>query len=88
MREQTSFRQNALFVELLTNIQIKKKKTRKEKVKARAAADSDRQQAGCTPHKCFICGSVDHLIDKYLKTPKENKKYERTSVSMKGVIMH
>ena len=30
-----------------------------------------------TPHKCFRCGSVDHLIYKSPKTPKYNKKRKK-----------
>ena len=38
------------------------------------AGDLDRQQTERPPGKCFICGSVDNLIDKYPKSPKDNKK--------------
>ena len=42
----------------------------KDKEKARAAGDSDIRRKGHTPHKCFRCGSEDHLISKCPKPPK------------------
>ena len=50
------------------------KTIRKYKGKARAAGDSDIQQAERTPRKYFKCGSVDHIIAKYPKPPKDNEK--------------
>ena len=54
-----------------------KKKERISK-KYRAAGDSDRHKTERTPCKCFRCGSVDHLISKSLKPPKDNKKWRNT----------
>ena len=51
-----------------------KKRIRKDKEKPFAAGDSEKQRAECSPQKCFICGSIDNLIAKCLKPPKDNKK--------------
>ena len=53
------------------------KRIRKEKKKARADGDSDNRQTERTPRKCFICGSEDHLIAKFLKPPKDNEKWKK-----------
>ena len=50
------------------------KREKKDKEKAHANDDSYKQWTKRSPHKCFRCGSVDHLIDKCLKPPKDNKK--------------
>ena len=52
--------------------------TREEK--SRAAGDSDIQQTERPPRKCFICVSVDHLINKFQKPSKDNSK-QRKNVS-------
>ena len=44
------------------------------KKKYRGDGDSGKQRTERTPHKCFICGSEDHLIAKCPKPPKDNKK--------------
>ena len=33
-----------------------------------------RQRPEFPPHKCFRCGSVDHIISKFPKPPKDNDK--------------
>ena len=48
------------------------KKIRNDKEKSRAAGDSDKQRTEHTPWKCFRWGSVDNIIDKFLKPPKDN----------------
>ena len=53
------------------------KRIRKDKEKSRAADDSDRQRTGCTTHKCFRYVSLYHLISKYPKPPKYNKKRQQ-----------
>ena len=73
MREQMLFIQNTLFVEVLTILQIFLK-IRKDKEKHRSSGDSDRQLTERSPDKFFICRSVDHLIAKFPKPPKYNKK--------------
>ena len=52
------------------------------------AGDFYRLQTQRTSLKCFRCGSIDNLFAKYPKLPKEEKKNERRSVSMKGIIAH
>ena len=37
----------------------------------------DNRQTERTPQKCFIFGSQDHLIIKFLKPPKENEKRQK-----------
>ena len=51
------------------------------------AGDSDRHWTERIPCKGLICRSIDNLIAKFPKTPKDNEKQKRTSVSMKGVIV-
>ena len=34
----------------------------------------DNRRKECTPWKCFICGSEDHLIAKCPKPPEDNEK--------------
>ena len=51
----------------------------KDNEKARAAGHLDRQQTERPPCKYFRCGSVDHLISKCLKPPKDNKKRRKTA---------
>ena len=45
--------------------------------KSRAAGDSDKQRTERTPCKFFRCGSIDNLIAKFLKPPKDNKKRQK-----------
>ena len=45
---------------------------RKEHEKSHAAGDSDNRNRECKPHKCFRCGSEDHLIVKFPNPPKYN----------------
>ena len=45
---------------------------RKEREKYSAAGDSDNKRMECTPQKCFICESKDHIISKCPKPSKEN----------------
>ena len=40
--------------------------------------DSERQQTECTPCKCFRCGSLDNIITKFSKPPKDNEKSQNT----------
>ena len=71
------FRQNILFGGG-SNHSAKKcsKKIRKDKEKARTAGDSDKQRIERTPHKYFIYESVDNLIDKCPKPPKDKGKLQ------------
>ena len=48
--------------------------TRKDKEKARSAGASSNKNSDRPPWKCFRCGSVDHLIAKYPKPPKDGEK--------------
>ena len=64
------------------------KKIRKNEEKCRAAGDSDKWRTERTPRKCFRCGSEDNIIDKFPKTPKDNKNDESKYFSVKGVIVH
>ena len=50
------------------------KRIRKDKEKDCEDGDSDKQRAEFTHHKCFRCVSVDNLIAKCLKPPKDNEK--------------
>ena len=50
------------------------KKIRKDKEKSRASGDLDRKRTERTPCDCFICVSVDNLIAKCPKPPKDNEK--------------
>ena len=63
------------------------KSIRKEKEKYRAAGVSDNRQTERTPHKCFRCGSEDHLISKFQEPPKENYKRQKKVRLMKKVII-
>ena len=49
----------------------------KDKEKYCTAGDSDKQQTECTPRKKFRCWSVDHLIYKCPKSPKDNEKLRK-----------
>ena len=49
-------------------------KDQKGKIKTRAAGDLDNRRTERTARKYFRCGSEDHLIKKFPKPPKENKK--------------
>ena len=46
---------------------------KKDKEKTRAVGDMENQQTECTYHKCFRCGSVDHLIAKCLEPPRDTE---------------
>ena len=64
IREKILFSKNALFVEVITTQQrffFKDKKL-------------DSEQNECSSCKCFRCGYIDNLIDKYPKPPKDNIK--------------
>ena len=50
------------------------KRIRKEKKKARAVDVKSNIQMERTPRKCFICGSEDHMIEKFPNPPKDNEK--------------
>ena len=63
------------------------KRIRKAKEKYRAAGDSDKQRTECTPRKVFRCGSEDNLIDKCLKSPKDDKK-RRNQVCFSETVNH
>ena len=64
------------------------KSIRKDKEKYCVAGDSEKQGTERTPCKCFRCGSVDNIIAKCPKTPKDNKKRKNKSVSVKELIVH
>ena len=49
------------------------KKIRKYKGKYCVDGDSDRQRTECPIHKLFICGSIDNIITKCPKPPKDKK---------------
>ena len=49
---------------------------------------SSNRQIERTPRKFFRCGSEDHMIAKYPKPPKYNKKWRSKYVLMKKVIVH
>ena len=53
------------------------KRIRNYKEKYCASGDFDRQLSECTPRKRFRCGYIDHLIAKFLKPPKDNKKRQK-----------
>ena len=57
----------------LTNHSVEKyfKKIRKEKEKAYSAGASSKKNSDRPPRKCFRYGSIDHLIIKYPKPPKD-----------------
>ena len=63
----------------MTILQKNFKEIRKEKEKARVAGDLDKRRMEHTSHKCFRCGSEDHLIEEYPKPSKE--KLETTKAS-------
>ena len=54
------------------------KKIRNDKEKSGTTGDLHRQLTERLPRKCFRWGSVDHLIDKFLKPRKDNKKLQKT----------
>ena len=56
-----------------------------DKEKARADGNLDIQWTECPPWKCFLCGSVDYLISKFPKPPKNNNKW-RKNVRFRGDI--
>ena len=60
----------------LTNHSVGKcfKKIRKDKEKARSAGASSNNNFDRPPRKYFRCGSVDHLIPKFPKPPKDGEK--------------
>ena len=53
------------------------KRIRWEKENARAAGDSDNRGTERTPQRCFRCGFEDHLMEIFLKSPKENDKRKK-----------
>ena len=65
-------------MEVLIILQRIKKNIRKDNDKSCAAGDLYRQRNERVFCKCFRCGSVDHLIAKCLKPPKDNKKQQNT----------
>ena len=66
-RERILFRKNAVFVEVLTILQIFFKRIRKDKEKSHAAGDLEKRSTERTTHKCLRCGSEDQLLAKYPK---------------------
>ena len=75
LREQILFRKNVLFCGGANHSSEKWLKTiRNDKEKSCTAGDSDKKRTEGTPCKCFRCKSVDHLINKCPKPPKDNKK--------------
>ena len=60
------------FVDVLTILQIYFQRIRKGKEKARADGDLEKQRIKRTPRKCFRYGSVDNIISKCAKPPKDN----------------
>ena len=67
----------------LTNHSVEKcfKKIRKDKEKARSAGASSNKNSDCPPRKRFRCGSVDHIIAKCQKPPKDGEKKNGKKVS-------
>ena len=58
---------------------------KKDKEKAYATGDLEKQQIERTHHKCFSCGSEDHIIAKFQKPPKDNeKRRKQVDFSEKG----
>ena len=53
------------------------KRIRKEKEKSHAAGDSDNRRTERMPQKKFTCVSEDHLIAKFPKPQKDNKKRQK-----------
>ena len=45
--------------------------------KTRAAGDLEKLRAELTPHKCFRCGCIDHIVAKCPKPPRENEKLQK-----------
>ena len=76
-RDQILYRQNALFVEVPTIPQEKPRKDQKGKGEYCAAGDSDNRRTEHMPCKCFRCVSKYHLIEMFLKPPKENDNLEK-----------
>ena len=75
VKEQTLFRQSALFVELLITLHKNVSKwSDKKREKIRVAGDLENRWTERTPQKCFRCGSQDHPISKSPKPPKEKDK--------------
>ena len=52
-------------------------KDRQEKEKARAVGVSSNRNSERPPRKCYRCGSEDHMIEKFPKPPKDNKKQRK-----------
>ena len=77
MREQILLRQNSLYVEVITILQIFKKNIRKYKDKSCAAGDLDKQRTKGPPRIYFRCGFVDILISKCPKPPKDKDKLQK-----------
>ena len=73
-REQIFSRQDALFGEVPTILQMFSEGSERKKEKACAAGDSDNRRTEHTPRKCSRCGSEDHIIAKFPKPHKENEK--------------
>ena len=88
VKERMLFRQSAHFVEVIITLQKKFQKDTKGKGKTRAVDVSSNRQMERTPQKCFRCGSQYHMITKFPKPPKDNKKGESKYVLMKKVIVH
>ena len=63
------------------------KKIRKEKEKARSAGTSSNKDLDRLALKCSICGSEDHLIAKFPKSPKYSDK-RRKSEKAKEKVNH
>ena len=60
-------------------------KKKRDKEKVCAAGDLDKQRSKHTPWKCFRYGSVDHLIAKFPKTPKDNKqRWKQVRINKRG----
>ena len=57
------------------------KKIIKDKEKARSAGASSNKNSDRPPQKCFRCGSVEHLIAKCPKPPKDGEKKNGKKVS-------
>ena len=70
----------------LTNHSVEKcfKKIRKDKEKARSAGASSNKNSDRPPRKSFRCGSVEHLIAKCPKPPKDGEKKNGKKDKEKG----
>ena len=78
MKEQTLFKQSALFMEMLITLHKNASKgSYREGRKYCLGGDFDNRQMEQTPRKCFRCGSQDHLIAKFHKPPKDNDKRQK-----------